>query len=599
MITIAAMLLAALPALQQPSAQPGAQSPKPGTPLPVPHAIVDRRGDRRIDVDSSLLDWPKTPPLELVDARQLSGTALGAWRGPPDLASFVFMLWDDQYLYVAATVQDDWHRALADKGPTLTEIPACDALVLTFDPERNTRAIGPDPGRTEDRVFWLADEPSHKLLQWDMLRGTARQLDDGRQVVSHDKEKGLTTYEARIPWGEILPGGTEVKAGLVFDLQVVINDYDEITDPMPQTRVGWTFGCGPRVDPGLFGSVMLVDDAAALSRMPDFPPRKELPAPVPGPAHWLDFLKQLGERGPAVHDGNKAPAEAGGIARLKLLEELDDQCERFPRVDWLQLHHHVNRRMLREVAGIESTGVPWLWNAALVQLSGRAEAAPPERSMRIFRLPMGGWLVRTNLKNFAIDPADNDIAGRLWGGMEFVLVTQPLDMTRRNDQLLLRMAADKPPRPFLTHIVFPLPVIPMADISVVEPGKSYGQATGTQVTALGTAAPDGSVPYSLAYRVDLPGGCKLLVVGPSTEVVDLPGEPVTAMILSARNPHAADIARHVSCKLILIDDQFLPQTYPGVRRVRLSDVFSLQQAILPKPSILLAPGEYWDLSPEQ
>ena len=36
---------------------------------------------------------------------------------------------------------------------------------------------------------------------------------------------------------------------LLFDL----NDFDETTDGMAQTRIGWTFGLGPVVDPGLLG----------------------------------------------------------------------------------------------------------------------------------------------------------------------------------------------------------------------------------------------------------------------------------------------------------------------------------------------------------
>lgn len=596
MITFVALLAAAFSCQQQPDA-PAPKAPEhAGTPLPVPRAIAERRGERRIDIDGSLIEWPKIPPIEMVDARQLSGTAQGAWRGPSDLSAFVFMLWDDESLYVGATVQDDWHRALVGKGPSLTEIPACDSLVLTFDPGRDTRSLGPDQGRREDRVFWIGEEASHQLVQWDVLRGTANQLEDGRQVVSHDKEKGLTTYEARIPWRQILPSGATAKSGLVFDLELVINDYDEATDPMPQTRVGWTFGCGPRVDPGVFGSVMLVDAAAALEHMPEFPPRPpNATDPVPGPAHWRAVLAGLAAHPAQIYDGSAAPGEAGGVARLRLLEDIDDQCELFPRVDWLELHHRINRRMVREVAGIEQTGLPWFWKAGLSDLARRAEEQPADATMRIFRLPMGGWLVRTNGKNFAIDPAGNDIARLLWGGMEFVLVTQPLDMTRRNDQLLLRMASDKPPRPYLTHVVMHLPLIPMADESLVEPGKTYGQATGVQVHALGHKVADGSVPYALPYLVELPGGLTLLIPGPSAEVGDLPTTPVTAMVLSARNPHAAEISKHVQCNLIVLDDQFLPQTFPGVPRVRLRDLFALQQAMLPKPSVLLAPGESWDL----
>ncbi|GAB4147756.1 MAG: hypothetical protein Fur0037_16020 [Planctomycetota bacterium] len=581
-----------------PQGEAGGKAPagRPGTPLPVPRAIVERRRDRRIDVDGSLLDWPTLPPIEMVDARQLSGTAQGAWRGPADLAAFVFLLWDEKDLYVGATVQDDWHRAMSDEGSVTSEIPPCDSLVLTFDPDRDTRDIGPDPGRAEDRTFWIAEEASHKLLCWDPLRGTASQPESGSQVVSHDKENGLTTYEARIPWEEILPPGREPATGTVFDLQVIVNDCDEVTDSMPQTRVGWTFGCGTTIDPGLFGSAMLVDDAKSLGRMPEFPEAPHRGHGVEGPDAYRELLEGLAANGPAVYDGNGPAETAGGIRRLGLLERLEDQCERFPRVDWLQLHQRIHRRMLREVAGAMSRGLPWFWNAALVRVRRKAEEDVPERTMRLFRLPMGGWLVRTKLKNFGIDAAGNDLAEMLWGGLEFVLVTQPLDITRRNDQLLLRMASAKEPRPYLTHAALHLPLVSMADETLVEPGHDYGQATGAMVHALGEKLQDGSVPYALPYRVDLPGGLRLLVTGPATTAEELPAEPVAAILMTPRNPHAVQIARRIPCDVVILDDQFVPQTWVAWPRVRLRNLFALQKALLPTRSVLLAPGEHFDVS---
>ncbi|HLQ38235.1 MAG TPA: hypothetical protein VK348_10555, partial [Planctomycetota bacterium] len=458
-------------------------------------------------------------------------------------------------------------------------------------------SLGPDPGRADDREYWLAEEASHQLVQWDRLRGGARFVDGGKQVVSHDKEQGITAYEARIPWSDILPAGKPPAAGLVFDLQVVINDFDEATDAMPQTRIGWTFGCGPVIDPGVFGSVVLLRDAKDLEgHMPEVPPRPRLAPPADGPAYWNDVLQRLAKSAPAVHDGSVPPESIGGLDRIKLLEQLDDHAERFPRVDWIELHYRIHRRMMREVAGISATGLPYFWHQALKALSARAEVNPPDGTTRIHRLPMGGWLVRSSKRNFAIDPAGADLAHWLWGGMEFVVLTQPLDITRRNDQLLIRMLAEKQPRPFLTHAVFHLPMVKMDQIRVVEPGASYGQDGGVQVQALGRKGQDGTVPYSLGYRIALPNGTSIVLAGPSLVGDELPKEHSTALLLSPRNANAAAIARAADVELVLIDDLFLPQTFPQSRRVRLTDAFALQKDILPRRSVLLAPGESWDLT---
>jgi hypothetical protein len=581
---------------------PQGQSQEPASeptlrPMAVPRAAAAHRAGRPIQVDGSLLDWRELPPLDLGDPRQLSGTAQGAWRAAEDLSGMAFLLWDEEDLYFAASVRDDWHRALDEKAARTIEIPAADSIVLTFDPERDTSCLGPDPGRVDDASLWLAEESSHQLVRWDRLRGTARAVQGGRQVVSHDKERGITTYEARIPWREVLPVGRKPEDGLVFDLQVVINDYDESTDPMPQTRIGWTFGCGARVDPGLFGSVMLVTDLASLrGRLPEIAPRQrprgELP---PGSAYWTGFAQRLSKAPPAVFAGDGSPEAAGGLERFRLLEELDRHYETFPRVDYLEWNHRVHRRMTREIAGAVERGLPCFWYAEMQRLSLRAEEVVPDGTVRLFALPQHGWLVRSNKRNFAIDPAGPDLAHFLWGGMEFVILTQPLDMTRRSDQLLVRMATADPPRPFLTHAVFHLPWVKMADMRVTEPGQVHGQPGATQVIALGSKQPDGTVPYALDYRVKWPGGKTLLVAGPMLTPEEAGKEPCDLCILSARNPRAAEVGRAARAALVVLDDVFVCETFPGVSRSRLRDALEVQRLLAPAPSILLAPGESWDL----
>ncbi|MBK8099132.1 MAG: hypothetical protein IPK26_18645 [Planctomycetes bacterium] len=573
------------------SGQPGRQGPPP--PLPVPQGLAFARGDRKIEIDGSLVDWPGLPALDLSDKRQLSGTANGAWRGENDLTAFVFLLWDERDLYIACTVKDEWHRSLDANSLMVTEIPAADSVVFTFDTDRNTRAIGPDPGRAEDREFWLADENSHEVVQWDRLRGSARVLTDGRMVVAHDKEHGITSYEARIPWTEILTTGRAALPGLVFDLQVVVNDFDEITDPMPQTRMGWTFGCGAVVDPGLLGSVMLVADQGALQgAFPEFPLKAGTPGePVPGARYWQDLATRLIAHPPALYVGPDAPETCGGAERLRLLEEIEDHYERFPRVDYLELCHRSHRRMTREVAGLCGRGLPWWWLDETRRLGRALDEAPAANTLRLFRLPQGGWVVRSDRGAFLIDPAVPEPPEWMWAGCEFALLTQPMDLTRRNDQLLVRMNAAKPPRPYLTHIAFHLPLVLMKDMELIEPGKTYGQNGGTQVHALGQKREDGSVPYALGYRIEIADGPALLLAGPSLRASEVPDARVDALLLSVRNPESLAIAKAANTDMVVLDDGFLCQAFPNVPRVTLRDMHQLQRALLPKASIVLAPAE--------
>lgn len=564
----------------------------------LPQAVVLPRGDREIVVDGTLTDWPELPAIRLDDQRQLSGTAGNAWRGPKDLSAIGFLMWDDDALYIAFSVRDEWHRALAADSLRLTEVPAADSVVLTFDPDRDTRSNGPDPGRREDREFWLADEIGRQVVQWDRLRGTARVPGDAaRVVVLHDKEASITSYEAKIPWLEILPAGRRARAGAVFDLEIVVNDFDESTDPMPQTRIGWTFGCGPIVDPGLLASVMLVADAAALQgQMPDFPPKPAVTTPpAPPPSYWQDLTSRLLQSPLAVHDGTQAPEQAGGLKRFAVLDEIEDHCARFPRVDLVELDHRIHRRMTREVAGLQARGLPSWWRERLLAVSKAAADPVPNASARLFRLPMGGWLVRLPTSGFLIDAAGGDLAEWLWGGAGFCILTQPLDMTRRNDQLLVRMLVADPPHPVATHITFHLPIVSMEQMPLLSPGQTVVTADGTEIGALSTPQDDGTVTWSCSYVVKTPAGPRLLVVGPDLTAEEVPEGPFDVVLLSPRNPAALAIAQRAKPRLVVIDDALLCQSRPGVARLQLRSVYELQRMLLPLPSLLLAPGESWDV----
>jgi hypothetical protein len=270
-----------------------------------------------------------------------------------------------------------------------------------------------------------------------------------------------------------------------------------------------------------------------------------------------------------------------------------------PRVDWLELHQRVNRRMTREVAGLAGRGLPLWWRERTHAVSKLGEDPVPAGALRVFRLPAGGWLVRNQRKNLLIDAAGPDIQQWLWGGAEVCVLTQPLAMTRRNDELLLRMFMSKPARPVLAHIVFHLPVIAMEKMPLVELGTSFQLSAGVQVGVLGAPMPDGSVPYDCSYRFQIDGCPDLLVVGPTLKATALDETwEVGAMIVSARNRAVVELIRKVGPSIVLFDDAFLPQEYANLSRVRLRDLHALQRLLLPVRSVVLAPGESWTLRQE-
>jgi len=603
LLTTAVLCSPALTA-QQPAQEQEQPAPKP-VPMPVPRALAAHRDDHQIVIDGVLQDWPNSPALLLDDPRQVSGTAMGAWRGTADLAARAFLLWDEDYLYFAAVVRDDWHRTLSQDSPRLLEIPPADNLIISFDPRRDTRAIGADDGRREDREFWLADVEGQgrRVVLWDRYRGTARFVDSCQAAVKHESERGLTTYEARFAWREILPVGSTPTEGAVYDLQIVINDYDEITDLIPQTRVGWTFGTGVRIDPGVYGSVMLVGPVTqAVAELPEFPPPAALSgAPVPDQAYWVRWWEQLQKTPPAWYRGDSGPPEdAGGIARTERLHELDHHLASFPRVDFLEYHERVHRRMRRELEGMVRTGVPFLWKYLQDDVRRRAQH-PPKKGLRVFRLPVGGWLLRGAKASVAIDPAGYAIElgewWPVWQDTGVVVLTDPRQLSKRSDQLLLRRTARK--LAWFTHLELPLPAVRAGEVPVRVVGETY-DVDGIAVQVVGDREGD-LVSATAAYVITLPSGA-LIVHSSSTVSADalvaaLPANRrVDVLFVSARHPQARLLTQRLAPRFAILDDVLTCATAAGPNgRVSLDDAYGLQSGLRPVPSIIVAPGESVDI----
>lgn len=598
LLVVGAFAVSTLSAAVQQPERPRPDAP-PTSPMPTPRGLARNLGDKSIVVDGVLEDWPAVSPLLLIDTRQVSGTAMGAYRGPSDLSAQVFLAWNKSDLFISAKVRDDWHRPLGARLYGVTEIPPADNLILTIDPLRDTRALGRDLGRSEDREVWLADVPDEKhgrgrVVLWDRFRGQAAYSASGASAISRDDKLGITTYEARVPWSDLLPGGVEPKVDLLLDLQVVVNDLDEVTDIMPQTRVGWTFGTGVRIDPGLLGTVVLSGDLdgpeLALPEFPSPTPPKE--DPVPGPRYWVEFYDALKATTPVTFGKDSGdPRVALGDKRYRQLQTLEGHLALFPRVDFLELQQRIHRRMSRECAGITATGLPYFWDHVVADLRRRVETAVPERGARVLRLPQGGWLVLSKETKFAIDAAGYGVEHYFYDVLDFVLLTDPLEISKRNDQLLLRLLHTK--KAMISHIAFHLPSVDMTKLTVAEPGRGYDHK-GLTVTVLGDRDEKGNVATSVGYHIRWPDGTTLVHPGLFANAEHFPREfrVVDLLILPAEHIAPTAMAHRTAAKLTVLDDVLLCARRPGGEgRITLDQALELQSSLLPHASMLLAPGE--------
>ncbi len=593
MLTILTSCVAFLAPQPDPTEERGA--------MPTPRSVVFQRGDRRITIDGNLNEWPSVPAVRLDDTRQISGTAFGAYTGPQDLTAQAFFLWDERDLYFAAKVVDDGHLKLARDTPQRTEIPPTDAIVLTFDPKRDTRSMGLDKGRQEDKSFWLSHTDEKQVIRWERVFGTGGIAEGARCAVTREDAVSLTTYEARIPWSQIFPDRNKAAVRDILDLQIVVSDFDVPGDPLPGTRIGWTFGTGMRIDPGILGTIQLVDrvaDQGTKFETPDFPAPPSIPEPpVPDPAYWIRLHKNFGAHPPQIATLETVEPEfAGGKERKALLEELDRRMGEFPRVDFLQFQMWIHRRMVRECAGLTATGLPYYFDHVLGRVARAATLDSPEKGFRLFRLPHGGWLVRSKQSSFMIDPSGFMVQKQLWNFCDFVLLTAPNDVMRRNDQLLVRLhAAREPKRQTFMHILQSIPGIAYDEMKPVVPGKTY-DARDLKVTVLGEVDERGWVTNSVGYFVRWPDGSSLLISGTETLSEHVPSarKPDIALV-SAKHPRARVFGHRVQAKLIVLDDILQPATWPGPGgRVPIANAFTLQRELRPNASMILAPGESVD-----
>ena len=102
---------------------------------------------------------------------------------------------------------------------------------------------------------------------------------------------------------------------------------------------------------------------------------------------------------------------------------------------------------------------------------------------------------------------------------------------------------------------------------------------------------EGKITVGMGYEVRWPDGFVLVHSGVSLRKEDYkPAQRPDVLILSARHPKGRQLVRHIAPKLIVLDEVLQVAATAG-GRVRLADVFKLQNDLKPIPSLLLAPGE--------
>jgi hypothetical protein len=546
-------------------------------------------------IDGSLADWPKNlPALVLDDPRQLSGTAHKSWRGKQDFSGRGVLVWDAKYLYFGLFLIDDWSRPfLGRQGRGIGLPPTGDSVQLRFDPLRNSRRVGPDDGRREDIEFWIGRDQSKKT----QILTSRRYLDvivsdsKAKAVMLYNKERHIYTLEARIPWKEIIQKPSPPKEGDSFDLQILLNDFDALTDPLPQTRIGWTFGMGPIIDPMIYGTLFLVDKPWTSPTSPKIPP---LPMGEPEKADevWCERI------GKALAQKTLTPLKSpGSITKDPILMELDSAIAAWPRQDIVELITLTQRRMNREVSGYLRTGVMRLLREKVRSLLRKAQNSPSSKTPRIHSLPGRGWWIESKEGSFFIDPCF-PLMELFHENLTACLLSRSQSPLLRSDPLAFRLVATK--KTVICHVAFHLGGAGPLVIHPLDPGEKLVIGKKVTVSLLGKKGENGKVTVTTGFQIRWPSGFTL--VAPSLsgipEQVKTSKKRIDVLLLDPSNPKAKELLLKLRPKNVILEgffdfQRFPTNTYPKSHRLpEASDLVDLIKKISAE-LWLLAPGEVW------
>ncbi|MCB9880588.1 MAG: hypothetical protein H6832_13850 [Planctomycetes bacterium] len=466
--------------------------------MPVPVYPLRHRGSIEISVDGSLHEWPAgLPAIELSDIRQLSGTAFGAMRGESDFSARGAGLWDEETLYLFFLVRDDWGRPFDTRLnlPDRMVVPPADALTLFFDPKRDTRSYGPYEGRADDREFWvgMTDGGGTLVVAWQRFKALASRPDKTRARMLYDSKKHVFTIEMAIPWREISPD-FEAKDGAAIDTQIILDDFDAPTDTLPQTRIGWTFGSSPVLDPAIYGTFVLVKNdwqAKFRPEAPEYPPAKH--PRLPDDTFWISLQKDLA----AI----QARSGREGITgrRYDLLRALDDRLALYPVLDAQECYKLLQREMPRELSGYLRNGPFYFQDLVMRELLRDLEGDRKPTHREIIALPGRGFFYRTPDGEVLLSPSALH-THRLLPIVSAVLFAASRDPMQRQDPTTVRARQQK--IPVLAHLSFHVPGRGALDLpDLVKPGSETKVGTGLVIRALADIDERGRVPMTMGYQI--------------------------------------------------------------------------------------------------
>ena len=216
-----------------------------------------------LTIDGDLSDWDLSSALTANATHQVVRD-VGQWTGPEDLSFDVYVMWDEDNLYLAANVMDDTPYMYREGFPP----DMADSLVVFFST---------DPAADPDRTEYAAND--FRLTQiiddYDFCNGIDREMvadkqgfetigEDGDMQVIEDFECALSeieggyVFESKIAWSNFSNENIQKltpEAGMTIGFECAMFDLDF---PCPGVATVRMEACGSEeadVNPSLWGTL--------------------------------------------------------------------------------------------------------------------------------------------------------------------------------------------------------------------------------------------------------------------------------------------------------------------------------------------------------
>ncbi len=176
------------------------------------------------------------------------------WEGKDDLSADIYLLWDDESLFIAAKITDDTPFDNSKEGPDIWDGDALEVM------------LGMDDKADPDRMFFTKSDyqiglstgngKDIKPCEWVWRRDDYQ---SGIEVVSKPWDKGYI-IEARIPFAVL--GGFKPETGRKFDFDIAVDDADT---HRRELQFAWTGATNLYSDPSQWGIAVLEAPKAAFA----------------------------------------------------------------------------------------------------------------------------------------------------------------------------------------------------------------------------------------------------------------------------------------------------------------------------------------------